>query len=283
MRFALINGKKSEATKGANAKGLCPSCGSELVAKCGEIKVNHWAHKGNRNCDPWWENETEWHRAWKGQFPVDWQEVVHKDKNGEKHIADVKTDQGWVLEFQHSYLKPEERRARDAFYQNLVWVVDGTRRKRDESQFAKAISEGAHVNAELKILSVFTDGCALLREWAACRAPVFFDFAGGNKSESGSLWWLLPMSSNGKVYVFPFSRADFIKLHRIGSKQEDLDFAEILKHLSEKVSRYISHKRAQHRRAQMLNQLTRQPQYRHSRRPESFQQYLKRTQSRRRF
>lgn len=52
MKFALINGIKEEATKGA--KGLCPICDSELVAKCGEVKINHWAHKGKRMCDPWW-------------------------------------------------------------------------------------------------------------------------------------------------------------------------------------------------------------------------------------
>jgi competence CoiA-like predicted nuclease len=114
MKYALIGDERIEATKGA--KGVCPSCGSILIAKCGDLKVNHWSHKGNRNCDQWWENETEWHRAWKGQFPDDWQEVVHKDKNGEKHIADVKTESGWVLKFQHSYLKPEESRSRNAFY-----------------------------------------------------------------------------------------------------------------------------------------------------------------------
>jgi len=81
MRFALIDGKKTEATKGA--KGLCRYCGSDLIAKCGEVKVNHWAHKGKRNCDPWWENETEWHRSWKRKFPLDWQEVIHFDDNGE--------------------------------------------------------------------------------------------------------------------------------------------------------------------------------------------------------
>ena len=114
MKFALVNGEKSEATKGA--KGFCPSCGAELIAKCGEVKVNHWAHKGSRNCDPWWENETDWHRSWKGNFPVDWQEVIHFDGKGEKHIADVKTQTGYVLEFQHSYLDPEERRSRNAFH-----------------------------------------------------------------------------------------------------------------------------------------------------------------------
>ena len=31
MRFALLNDERIEPTKGA--KGLCPSCGSELVAR----------------------------------------------------------------------------------------------------------------------------------------------------------------------------------------------------------------------------------------------------------
>jgi len=49
MKFAVFNNNKIEASKGA--KGYCPSCGSELIAKCGNVKINHWAHKGNRNCD----------------------------------------------------------------------------------------------------------------------------------------------------------------------------------------------------------------------------------------
>lgn len=139
MKFALVNGEKVEATKGA--KGVCSSCGSELIAKCGEVKVNHWAHKGNRNCDPWWENETEWHRSWKNNFPKEWQEVVHFDEtSGEKHIADVKTAEEWVLEFQFSLIKPDERRSRNKFYGNLAWVVNGVRRKRDIHQLEKAFA-----------------------------------------------------------------------------------------------------------------------------------------------
>ena len=69
-----------------------------MVARCGEVRVRHWAHKGRRLCDPWWENETEWHRAWKDQFPADWQEVVCYAEDGERHIADVKTHAGWVIE-----------------------------------------------------------------------------------------------------------------------------------------------------------------------------------------
>ncbi len=188
MKFALVNGDKVEAAKGA--KGLCPICGSELIARCGEVKVNHWAHKGNRNCDPWWENETEWHRAWKDRFPKSWQEVVHKADNGEKHIADVKTDQGWAIEFQHSYIKPEERRSRDTFYQKLVWVVDGTRRKRDGAQFLNALNRGIPIGSNSPIVRTISNKCVLLREWAGSPSPVFFDFGGEQV-----LWWLLKGTS----------------------------------------------------------------------------------------
>ena len=136
MKFALLNDKRIEATK--RAKGVCPSCGSELVAKCGEIKVHHWSHK--KKCDDyWWENETEWHRNWKNKFPKEWQEIIQKDESGEKHIADVKTSSGWVIEFQHSAIAREERDSRDYFYNKLIWIVDGTRRTTDIKQFDSLI------------------------------------------------------------------------------------------------------------------------------------------------
>lgn len=47
MKFALIDGIKSEATKGG--RGICSNCKSELISKCGEFIINHWAHKGKQN------------------------------------------------------------------------------------------------------------------------------------------------------------------------------------------------------------------------------------------
>ena len=141
MRFALSNDKHIEVTK--RAKGICPCCGNDLVAKCGEINIHHWSHK--KKCDDhWWENETEWHRNWKNYFPKEWQEIIQKDESGEKHIADVKTSSGWVIEFQHSAIATEERDSRDYFYTNLIWVVDGTRRKTDIKQFQNEIKQ-AHI------------------------------------------------------------------------------------------------------------------------------------------
>lgn len=92
MRFALLNGQRVEATPGA--LGVCPGCNADVVARCGTKKVWHWAHKGRRHCDHWWENETEWHRDWKNRFVIDWQEVPARDETGELHIADIKTSYG---------------------------------------------------------------------------------------------------------------------------------------------------------------------------------------------
>ena len=277
MKYAFASGQRQEARP--SLSGECPRCGRPMVAKCGKIKIWHWAHLGTRVCDPWWENETEWHRAWKGQFPVDWQEVVLQAPSGERHIADVKTEQGWVLEFQHSYLKPEERRVRDAFYPKLTWVVDGARRKRDKQQFFKALEVGARISTKPPLLSVFSDECALLREWAGSRAPVLFDFGEVNKPEEPVLWCLLPGSQNGRMYIAAFLRSGFIEVHRAGAPRDF--FAESLKELNGIISTDVSR-----RRAQALNQLAQPPHKDRWRGPLSFQEYLVRKQrarSRRRF
>ena len=43
-----------------------------------------------------------------------------------------------VIEFQHSHIDPLERVSRENFYNNMVWVVDGTRLKRGHQRFIYA-------------------------------------------------------------------------------------------------------------------------------------------------
>lgn len=236
MKFAVVNGRRQEAQRGLS--GECPSCGHPTVAKCGEVRMSHWAHKGSHVCDPWWENESEWHRAWKGQFPVEWQEVIHPAENGIKHIADVKTELGWVIEFQRSYIKPEERRSRDSFYPKLVWVVDGTRRKRDGKQMLEAVNHGARLHANLPIVRVRSDECALLQEWAGSRAPTFFDFG------DQALLLLIAGRPDGPAYVGPFSRASFIEMHRGGATQTGREFEELVNGFRGLVADYESRQRS---------------------------------------
>lgn len=123
MEFAIHDGIRKAAFKGG--KGTCPLCGSAMTAKCGPRVMHHWAHAGRRNCDPWWENETPWHREWKDRFPESWREVAHVAPDGEIHRADIKTDRGIVIEVQHSAMTDAERVSREAFYGNLVWIIDG--------------------------------------------------------------------------------------------------------------------------------------------------------------
>ena len=257
MKFALINEQRQEAQP--NLSGLCPACDQAMIAKCGKFKIWHWAHKGRRTCDPWWENETEWHRAWKGRFPESWQEVIHQADTGEKHIADVKTDQGWVIEFQHSYIKPEERRSRDAFYQKLVWVVDGTRRKRDGAKFLNVLNRGKPIGSNSSVQRVFSDESILLREWVDSHAPIFFDFGGEQV-----LWWLLKGYPDGSAYITAYSRSDFIEIHRDGATQKARDFDEFVKDLSKLVVDYESNLQTQALRSSALPPL------------QGFQRYLAR-------
>lgn len=122
MNIAMVGGVRSLPISGA--QGQCQACGAPVIAKCGEQLSWHWAHRGRRRCDPWWENEGQWHRTWKMQFPKDWHEVVQFDGSGEKHIADIQLPSGLVVELQHSAMPLDEMRSREAFYGNMIWIVD---------------------------------------------------------------------------------------------------------------------------------------------------------------
>ena len=218
MKFADIECQRREAQPGLSA--TCPSCGASVIAKCGDHRVWHWAHRGVRVCDPWWEPETEWHRAWKNEFPADWQETIHFAQSGEKHVADVKTQSGMVIEFQHSFLKTEERAARELFYREMVWVVDGRRRKRDAAQLLKCIGPCVWRQPPF-ILYVAThhEECALLRDWNSSPVPIYFDL--GNEDGTPDFWRRDPISRNGRVYLTPVSRESFLQTHRQGLDAEE--------------------------------------------------------------
>lgn len=212
MHIALVNGVRTPPSSGLN--GTCPVCEREMVAKCGDIRVHHWAHRGRRICDHWWEPETEWHRNWKNNFDIGWHENIRFAEDGEKHIADIRTPHELVIEFQHSAIKAEERAAREAFYGNMVWVVDGTRLKRDFPRF----DEERHLFGKTSHQAVFLhrrpESC-FPKQWLGSSVPVFFDY----KDESATgltairewLWCLLPGRAEGQVVVVVMSRAEFIK------------------------------------------------------------------------
>jgi hypothetical protein len=169
------------------------------------------------DCDTWAEKETDWHRAWKNNFPVECQEFIQHDaQSGEKHIADVCTPHGLVIEFQHSHLDPPERAARERFYGNMVWVVDGTRLQRDYPRFNKGKDSLRRTNNQGYFLITFPEEC-FPAMWLDSSVPVIFDFRGADDSQPpdafrDALWCLLPGRAEGSAVVVGMSREEFVKV-----------------------------------------------------------------------
>ena len=210
MKYAVSNDQRIEATP--KAVGKCPCCGADLIARCGDLKVWHWAHKGRRVCDHWWESETEWHRAWKDTFPKEWQEVVQYAEDGEKHIADIKTPDGFVIEFQHSSMKAEEKLAREQFYKNMVWVVDGKRTKNDYPRFEKNESGWMAWRNDRAVYVHYAE-FTFPKVWMNRTVPVIFDW-----QNEYDLVCLLPQRVGkdydyaGPATCFRITRASFNKM-----------------------------------------------------------------------
>jgi competence CoiA-like predicted nuclease len=139
MIWAISNQERIKAEP--NKTALCDICGKQLIPKCGSIKVWHWAHRSNNNCDAWSEHETRWHIDWKNEFPKEQQEIViekevkidlldgHKRNMGfelhkQKHRADIKIN-NLIIELQNSSISSEEIIERENYYGHLIWLLNG--------------------------------------------------------------------------------------------------------------------------------------------------------------
>ena len=123
MQYAIVDNERREAF--AAGRGHCPVCGAVTIAKCGPRVLPHWAHQGRRHCDRWWERETVWHRQWKSLLPEDCREISHIGKNDAIHLADITTQTGIIIKVRQATMRDADRRAREAFYKNLLWIIDG--------------------------------------------------------------------------------------------------------------------------------------------------------------
>lgn len=181
MKYAYVADERMQAQP--KLRGVCRACEVEVISKCGKHVVWHWAHRSRAQCDPWWENETLWHRDWKNRFPEEWQEVVHQDVNSrERHVADVKTSHGVVVEFQRSTIDSMEVSAREQFYGRMVWVIDGTRSPLDPSFFNMSLGS---LTPEGYAYFRWMGRSRLFHRWHT-RTPVFVDFGGESFWRVGS-------------------------------------------------------------------------------------------------
>lgn len=122
MQYAMVDGKRCEADP-LSRRGFCPTCGEEVIAKCGEILIWHWSHKSESNCENR-EPETEWHRKWKAMFPEESREVSFE----RKRRADVFYN-NTVFEFQNSHISWDDFWGRNQFYKSrkiqIQWIFNG--------------------------------------------------------------------------------------------------------------------------------------------------------------
>ena len=203
VEFALVDGERSKPKKGQ--RGTCQWCEGEMVAKCGRYKVWHWAHMPRNSCDPWWGPESEWHRGWKNLFPDDWQEVINVDElTGEKHIADVKTPHGLVIEFQNSPIGLSELTSREAFYKNMIWIVNGERGDLDRNYFNMGLLGEPLSFRPLVHLVEWWSSSKLFHKWDEATVPVYIDFG------SLGIWRFLEFFSDKSVGVFAYIDRDWL-------------------------------------------------------------------------
>lgn len=154
MQFALNETGDRISANPKNRRGICIGCGKEVIAKCGDIKIWHWAHQFDLQCDKWKEPESLWHRKWKEVVPEKDREVVFGE-----HRADA-VYKNWVIEFQKSQISISDAIAREDHYKNMFWVI-----------FQRWQSCTVFENGSKPILF-----CRHLARLLAClRAPVFVD------------------------------------------------------------------------------------------------------------
>ncbi len=232
MRFALVNNQRQEATP--KTRGICPRCKKSVIAKCGSIRDCHWAHEIALGCkNDRWEKEGPWHQNWKNQFPKEWQEQS-VPFNNEIHIADVKTPQGLVIEFQHSHIEPKEQNSRELAYGNMIWIVDGTRLPGDLYRFNEVLNKNKNnienffkFKQKFKINIIGFYKKLFNKNWISSKVPVVFDFFGLGKRNIEDkfdkyLVCLLPIRipyNRGLLYqqeeasfLFYIQRKDFISI-----------------------------------------------------------------------
>lgn len=213
MIFALVNGSKQRATKGA--KGICPICDELLIPKCGNYRIHHWSHKNGTDCDSWSEGETEWHLAWKDHFEAENQEVVVTDeRTGEKHRADIKTDNNMVIELQHSPISDSEISLRTTFYKKMIWIIDGNNFGFVKQDFFQGISRKEPDSTIIDF--TYFGRSKIFEKWIKVKVPVFIDF-----SENFVFWLKKYDQKTKKGIVQAVTKAELIEKN--GGKKIQID------------------------------------------------------------
>jgi len=135
MLLAVKDGTRVRPTR-TGERGTCPVCEGEVVSRCGEINVWHWAHRVVTGCDPWIEQESAWHAEWKSLVPETWIEIII-EKDGKRRCADIRLPNGRVVKLQRTPLSPEQIREYESFFGAMLWIFDVREARETTDAFGK--------------------------------------------------------------------------------------------------------------------------------------------------
>ncbi|WEV45602.1 competence protein CoiA family protein [Streptococcaceae bacterium ESL0687] len=128
-RINLVDFTDYESLK--NKSFFCPHCHSSLIFKNGPVKNAHFAHKSLKECNFYWENESQEHLGLKKSlyawFSKDNQAQVEFYLPEIKQIADIMVEERLAIEIQCSSLSLERLRERTSSYQEIgvtvIWIL----------------------------------------------------------------------------------------------------------------------------------------------------------------
>ena len=108
----------------------------------------------------------------------------------EKHIADVKTPSGFVVEVQHSPIAEEEARIRENFYKEMIWIVDA---RHLDGWFLGGMAYDLASCCPMMYQIEWWGRSKLLDNWSKSQVHVYFDAMNSAKEyedKDGKLWFL---------------------------------------------------------------------------------------------
>lgn len=170
MELALnLLGERIEATP--NKTVYCSICKFEVISKCGNTNIWHWAHKNLEDCDTFSEGETLWHKEWKERYPLKCREVVIRN-----HRADIKI-KDLVIELQNSPINAEEIKEREQFYNKMIWVLNLTEKSVNQLEGGNfIIKEKTNANGHKYLTFKWKH---MKRSFLFATKPIYLDFGEG--------------------------------------------------------------------------------------------------------
>jgi len=128
MLLALDKHNEEKIRAMPGMKAICPGCQEEVIARCGDINIWHWAHKAGL-CKYDYEPETRWHLEWKENALKLGMEIEKIFDTSQRYRADIyDPKRNMVTEVQHSPITMETIIDRCSFYDSkgirVRWIFD---------------------------------------------------------------------------------------------------------------------------------------------------------------